>query len=179
MIRSTLVAIATTLALVAPAAAIAADDPPFNGKSVIDIPVSATIMDDNAGEMVAITGSITGKAQIAYKGGSTARLKLKLAATDMVGVGQTSGDVYRYKAKNTYKSLVGTTISEIDVEIQAMQGDPIPGLDVKIGKNPGGALVAVHLDVNPTGQVTGSTATASALPTPASATPINLLQITN
>jgi hypothetical protein len=113
-----------------------------------------------------------------YRGGATVIVKSIAKLQNVTATGMTSGDPYRFKGQS--KMLVNwpTTVSGVDVGV-ALESDPIPGLDVKLGKNPGGALIVYHVDTDPTGSVTGSSATLQALPAPSSAVTIPVLQITN
>jgi hypothetical protein len=163
--------------LILPALSHAEDDPPFNTKNQLIIPFSGSFMYEDAGEMVNVSGDLSLKLMLSYRGGPV-KVKSIIKLDNITATGATSGDPYKFKGQSKMLVFWPTTVSGIDIGT-AMVGDPIPGIDVKMGRNPDPFGAVVHVDVDPMGQVTGSSATVQSYPAPNSAVTIPVLQITN
>jgi len=118
------------------------------------------------------------KLSVSYKGGPVTIATQSKLGPSLSATGQTSGDSYRFKGASSTKTLWNSTLGSLD-GIVALESDPVPGIDGKLGRNPGGLLATHHVTFESAGQVTSSLARVVRLPTPSTATCTVLQQICN
>jgi hypothetical protein len=144
---------------------------PFNAKSLLTIPFAGTVFLDDPGENVDVAGDVSLKVILSRRTGPV-KMKAIAKLKNVTATGQTSGDEYAVRGQSKMQLTWPTDVTGVDVGV-AMEGEPIPGIDVRF-KN----LVVAHVDTDAnTGAVTGSSAVVQAVPASASTTPA--LEVSN